>query len=140
MNVSTKDPGIDTIGVAAFTDLVDDFLGLLLIFEGALGTIDELLDGLLVDISPHLLHDADGEGCDLLVDQVPVPADQLQDADDFLPRKLLHGLLAEHVLDEQSAEDWIRREVRIATVPTPIRAAFLISMIYNYDKTTTLSK
>lgn len=75
LKVSTKAPGIDTRGVATFADIVDDLLGLLLILEGTLRTIDELLDGLLVDVSPHLLHDADGEGCDLLIDQVAPPAD-----------------------------------------------------------------
>lgn len=105
LKLSTKPLRIDTGGVAVFADLGYDPFGFILILEGALRTIDELFNGLLINVSSHLLHDADGECCDLLVEEVALPADQLQDAYHFLPGKFLHRFLAEHVLDEETSED-----------------------------------
>ena len=74
---------MNTCGFLALTDLLSYLLNLVLDLEGRLGTVDELLNHLRVDVASGLLGNVDREGRCLLVDQVFMLADQPQDTDDL---------------------------------------------------------
>lgn len=122
-----------TCDVILFADLVEDPFGFFAVLEGALGSVEVLFDGLRVDVSAHLLHDADCEGGDLLEDQVLLLPDEPQQPDEVLLLQRLHLFLVDHVLYEEARDHCIGNGVRRVAAPAPIRATFFRSIFYNYD-------
>lgn len=119
-----------TCDVILFADLVEDPFGFFAVLEGALGSVEELLDGLRVDVSAHLLHDADCEGGDLFEDQVLLLPDELQQSDQVLLLQRLHLFLVDDVLDEETRDDCIGDGVHRVAAPAPIRATFFRSIYF----------
>lgn len=90
-----------TWDVVLGADVVVDAFDFFCELDGAFGAIDELLNGLLVDVVLEFAFDIDCKSGDLFIEQVAFPSDLLEQFHHFFLAELLHVLLADHILNEE---------------------------------------